>query len=150
MAAERMDLKTAGKRLGLTPNAVRARAEKGQIPHEKDNRGKWWVFVDPDTAPNSRVKLEPPKTSNGSSNITSKGVYFEGQIKTLEGRVEDLHGQIAGLESERDDLRRRLDLSEDERRKLVDALIEKAVAPAPPVAPETPKRRWWQFGQGRG
>ena len=147
MATERMDLKKAGTMLGLTPNAVRARAEKGHIPHEKDNRGKWWVFLDPETVANDRVKLDPPNTSNGSSNLTSKEAVFEGQINALEGRVKDLHGQIAGLEGERDDLRRRLDLSEEERRKLVAALIEKTAVPAPPVIAEQPKRWWWPFGR---
>ena len=147
MAAERMDLKRAGALLGLTPNAVRSRAEKGHIPHEKDNRGKWWVFIDPETAANDRSKLEVPKTSNGSSNLSSNAAIFEGQIKALEGHVETLREQVTGLQGERDDLRRRLDLSEEERRGLVAALLEKAATPAPPVIAEQPKRWWWPFGR---
>lgn len=150
MATERMDLKKAGAMLGLTPNAVRARAEKGHIPHEKDNRGKWWVFIDPETAANDRSKLEVPKTSNGSSNLSSNDTLFEGQIKALEGHVEALREQVTGLQGERDDLRRRLDLSEEERRKLVAALIEKTAVPASPVIAEQPKRWWWPFGRAGG
>ena len=40
--------------------------------------------------------------------------------------------------------------SEEERRKLMTTLLERTAVPAPPAAPETPKRRWWPFGQGRG
>lgn len=103
-----MDLKEASKLLGITPNAVRHRAKTGQSPFnandkafEKDNKHKWWVFLDPDALPASN------DTSNGTSNSTSKiasnEVRFEGEIKALQGHVETL---TEGLARERAEVAR--------------------------------------------
>src|SRR3954469_13152255 len=65
MPEQRMSLEEAGRLLGgLHPNTVRARAAKGKIRYEKDNSGKWFVFIDPEKAANDRAKrqkLEAPK-----------------------------------------------------------------------------------------
>ncbi len=95
-----MDLKEASTLLGITPNAVRHRAKNGQSPfnpndkaYEKDNKHKWWVFLDPDALPASN------DTSNGTSNSTSKRASnetrFEGEIKALQGHVETLKEGLA-------------------------------------------------------
>lgn len=103
-----MDLKQAGKLLGITPNAVRDRAKKGKHPFDNnakpfeiDNRSKWWVFLDPDALSASN------DTSNGTSNSTSKRASnearFEGEIKALQGHVETL---TEGLAHERAEVAR--------------------------------------------
>jgi hypothetical protein len=95
-----MDLNDAGKLLGITPNAVRHRAKKGQSPfdnkakpYETDNKGKWWVFLDPDRLPPSN------DTSNSSSNSGSKRPSNEskisGEIKALQGHVKTLEEALS-------------------------------------------------------
>jgi len=100
-----MDLKEAGKLLGLTANAVRSRAEKGKYPFEnkdkafeKDNQGKWFVFLDPEKITNDPASnVASNGTSNGTSRRGSNASKFEGEIKALQGHVKTL-SETLGLE----------------------------------------------------
>lgn len=143
MVEKRMDLNEAGELLGITANAVRARAKKGQIRYEADNKGKLWVFLDPEQAANDRPQIESIEPSLKNEMKVSN----QALIEALEGHIESLKGENEGLKTALADALRRLDLSEDERRKLVATLLERTAPPAPPVAAEQPKRRWWQFGR---
>lgn len=100
MAETRMDLNEASKLLGLTPNAVRHRAKKGQSPfdnkdktHEKDNKGKWWVFLDPDRLPPSNDTSNSP--SNSGSKRPSNESKISGEIKALQGHVKTLEESLS-------------------------------------------------------
>ena len=146
MVERRMDLNEAGQLLGITANAVRARAKKGQIRYEADNKGKLWVFLDPETVANDN----PPVETVEPSLKDEMKVSNQALIEALEGHIESLKGENEGLKTALADALRRLDLSEEERRKLMTTLLERTAVPAPPAAPETPRRRWWPFGQGRG
>lgn len=146
MPETRMDLNEAGQLLGITGNAVRARAKKGKVRYETDNAGKIWVFLDPDTAAPARPPIEAIEPSlKDEMKVSNQAV-----IEALEGHIESLKGENEGLKTALADALRRLDLSEEERRNLVASLLEKAAIPAPPVVPERPKRRWWQFGRAGG
>lgn len=100
-----MDLKEAGKLLGITANAVRSRAEKGKYPFdnkdkafEKDNQGKWFVFLDPEKIANDPASnVASSGSSNGTSKRGSNASKFEGEIKALQGHVKTLTEAI-GLE----------------------------------------------------
>lgn len=142
MPETRMDLNEAGQILGVTGNAVRARAKKGKIRYETDNAGKIWVFLDPDTAATSRPVVEAVEPSlKVEMKVSNQAV-----IEALEGHIESLKGENEGLKTALADALHRLDLSEEERRQLMVSLLGKTAALAPPVAAEQPKRRWWQFG----
>ncbi len=146
MVERRMDLNEAGQLLGVTANAVRARAKKGQIRYESDNKGKLWVFLDPDTAANDR----PPVESVEPSLKDEMKVSNQALVEALEGHIESLKGENEGLKTALADALRRLDLSEEERRKLLATLLERTAVPAPPVIAEQPKRWWWPFGRAGG
>ncbi len=101
-----MSLEEAGKLLGgLHPNTVRNRAAKGKIPYEKDNQGKWFVFLDPDLIANDqarrgRVKpdLEVPKEPTMEPQIVSS-------LKALETTIEVLNHQLEATRSDRDTIK---------------------------------------------
>lgn len=149
MPEERMGLKEAGRLLGLSANGVRARAAAGKIRHEIDNNRKWWVFLDPSAVANDSSKLRLPKTSNVTSTATSKTIDFEPERRAFEAHIETLKGEVSGLSAALADANRRLDLSEEERRKLVASLLEKQGAPAPAAVADRPS--WWVrlFGGGK-
>lgn len=131
MPEQRIDLEAAGKLLGLHPNSIRARAKKGKIRNETDNRGKIWVFVDPEKIANDRAEQaatmkpsKPPQEPTIKDTMQALTAVFESQIETLKTENEGLKGTVS-------DLRSRLDQSEAERRKLTDALLEQSARPAP-------------------
>lgn len=144
MPETRMDLNEAGQLLGVTANAVRARAKKGKIRYETDNSGKIWVFLDPDTVAPPRPPLEAPEPSlKDEMKVSNQAV-----IEALEGHIESLKSENEGLKTALADALRRLDLSEEERRKLVASLLEKASVPAPvpmvvPAPPAVAERPSW-------
>jgi len=166
MAEQRMSLEEAGKLLGgLHPNTVRSRARNGKIPFEKDNSGKWWVFIDPEAAAND-AKAKPTKALTNEYTLEAANV---GIFKTLEVTIQTLNQELETTRAERDalrsqaseaarrlgelaaaeartkwleaeaaDLRRRLDAEAEERRKLTALLTHRAEPPAPAPAPEMP------------
>jgi hypothetical protein len=52
MARQRLDTKQAAEALGITPDAVRKRASRGQLESDKDPDGKLHIWLDTD-APQS-------------------------------------------------------------------------------------------------
>lgn len=120
MAEQRMSLEDAAKLLGgLHPNTVRARARTGKIPFEKDNSGKWWVFIDPDKAANdpARKATKPlPIEATLDPKILSG-------FRTLEVTIQVLNQELDAIRAERDKLRE----SADETTRL---LAEQAAANA--------------------
>lgn len=51
MVRQRLDSKQAAEVLGITPDAVRKRASRGQLESEKDPDGKLYIWLDTDTPP---------------------------------------------------------------------------------------------------
>lgn len=164
MTEKRMDLKEAAGLLGISAEAVRARAKAGKLRYEKDNAQKWWVFLDPEQVANDAQNLESNRTLNSGRNLTPKATDFEGEKAALLGHIQTLKDALAASNAERDrlrdladeraliaarleaglsamsakhdgaaalvdDLRRRLDLESDERRKLVADMLERAAKP---------------------
>ena len=130
---ERVSLKDAAEMLGLTESGARARFRRGELQGERDNSGKIWVYVAPAMQPTLQPAKQPHK-SNDSEAI-------------LRAQLEGLSGELEQVKSERDDLRRRLDQSEAERREkdrqLAAILTEQTQQPA--AEPEAPaKRRGWR------
>ncbi len=108
MPEQRMSLEEAGRLLGgLHPNTVRARAAKGKIRYEKDNSGKWFVFIDPERAASNRAerqKLEVPK-SEFNSLIEPP---IAGDFKFLEATIQILTEELKAIRTERDELKSKL------------------------------------------
>ena len=90
---ERLSVAQAARALGLTESGVRKRVSRGTSPHERDENGTVWVFVDP---------LE---TVSGTPLDTHLDAERDALLDTLRDQVGTLKDQVRYLqvESERKD-----------------------------------------------
>lgn len=60
---QKFNLEAAGRLLGISSSAMRARAKKNPEKYrlERDNRGKIWVWIDPATLPELKPAMQPAK-----------------------------------------------------------------------------------------
>jgi hypothetical protein len=127
MPEQRLSLEEAAKLLGgLHPNTVRARAAKGKIPYEKDNSGKWYVFLDPEKVANDRAgrdKMKPPKRKLEPTNGFQLEDTIVGNIKVLEATIGTLNEELKATRAERDALK-----AEASERAEIAARLEIAMA----------------------
>ena len=96
----KMSLAEAGALLGITANAVRARAKKSPAIYglERDNAGKLWVVLDVQSLPAMKVTTEAtPKALDPSMQV---------QIARLSVEVEAAYRARDQAEGERDHWRR--------------------------------------------
>lgn len=113
MPKERVTLEEAGRLLGgLHPNTVRARAVKGKYEYDKDNTGKWFVWIDTDAAANDRAEREQRKATKTQlevlidpplePTIVSGFKVLEVTIEVLTKELEAIRGDRDTLKAERD------------------------------------------------
>jgi hypothetical protein len=109
MSIQRMSLEDAGKHLGVSANAVRARAKKNPDLYglETDNTGKLWVKIDLQNAPSKKPKLKPSKANSEDFNAEQLKALIEAsrtQIETavLEERIKSLETLLAEMRDDRD------------------------------------------------
>lgn len=95
---ERMTLKEAGEALGISPDAVRMRINRGTMQGEKDDEGRWQVWVDVQAAAKERAEAQEAAREREPA----EDVALRQQVAVLEARLED-------LQSERDFLRIQID-----------------------------------------
>lgn len=133
---ERVPLKEAAEALGLTESGARARFRRGELQGERDNTGKIWVYITPVVQP----AKQPHKSSDDKAirelvtvlkdqlaAVTAERDTYRAAADEATRAMAELAGlqqKAAILESERDDLRRRLDVEGEERRKLTALLID--------------------------
>jgi len=87
-----MSLAEAAMALGIAPNSVRSRFKAGKLRGERDNSGKIWVWIDPETLPSSPSKYRTSKPSiEGSKN---------GEIEALKSHICTLEEQLALSQAE--------------------------------------------------
>lgn len=79
----RMSLADAAALLNTAPNTVRSRFKAGKIRGERDNSGKIWVWIDPNS---QSSKPTPSKPSKKGSNDAA----LEAILVTLERAQEEL------------------------------------------------------------
>jgi chromosome segregation ATPase len=108
MPEQRMSLEEAGRLLGgLHPNTVRARAAKGKIRYEKDNSGKWFVFIDPEKAANDRAKRQKLEASNDALEVPMEPPIVI-NLRSLEATIQVLNEELKAIRAERDELKGKL------------------------------------------
>ncbi len=121
-----MSLADAAALLGVAPNSVRSRFKNGKLRGERDNQGKIWVWLEPESArlEGSKSKASKPvveaalKGSIKPSIITALEAHnrtlteqlglAQAELATLRSRAstaDRLEAEIAGLEVLRDELR---------------------------------------------
>jgi hypothetical protein len=108
MPEQRMSLEEAGRLLGgLHPNTVRARAAKGKIRYEKDNSGKWFVFVDPEKAARDRAERQKLKAPKAELEAPLEPPIVS-SFKALEATILVLNEELKASRVEREDLKVKL------------------------------------------
>src|SRR3954468_18525569 len=94
MPEQRMSLEEAGRLLGgLHPNTVRARAVKGKIRYEKDNSGKWFVFIDPEKAARDRAECQKLKATKAELEASVEPSIVS-NLKALKATVQILNEEL--------------------------------------------------------
>ena len=97
---ERLNTAQAAARLGITEAGVRKRVQRGQIPYERDETGRLWIWVSPDETRHAEARDRDRKSRHG-------------RVEELLERVGELHDQIhylRALLNEEQDARRRADM----------------------------------------
>jgi hypothetical protein len=85
---ERLSVAQAARALGLTESGVRKRVSRGTLPHERDENGTVWVFVDP---------LE---TVSGTPLDNAPDEERDTLLDTLKDQVDMLKEQVRYLQAE--------------------------------------------------
>lgn len=128
----RITVAEAADRLGISEAGIRKRIQRDQIPHERGEDGRVFVWISPSETRHAKYR---DKTDETRDTTTSEAERY---VSSLEDQVEYLRGQ---LEEERESRRRadtilaQLSQANAEQARTIRAL--EAPAAEPPGAPET-------------
>lgn len=89
----RMSLSDAATILGIAPNSVRSRFKAGKIRGERDNAGKIWVWLDPDSEGSKPSTSKPSKEGSKSFEIEA----LQAHIHTLSEQLALANAELAVL-----------------------------------------------------
>lgn len=132
-----LTLANAAKETGLTRSAIFKAIKKGTLSANKDEKGHFQI----DPAELFRVyKPVNKELSTGEQQETTKEARETAENQELRARLDMTNQLLRQVESERDDLRRRLDEEATERRKLTALLTHQPEKKTDPVKQETAKR----------
>jgi len=153
---QRFSLEAAGKLMGVSANAMRARAKKNpdQYRFERDNSGKIWLWIDPEKFPTlkpSKLEIKGSENSELKASIegliskieaASNAAELKAHIQSLEARIKELEAEKAGNDAllvERLNQINKQDVQLAQNQKRIDSLIWDT------------QRSWWQrlFGQSK-
>jgi hypothetical protein len=85
---ERLSVAQAARALGVTESGVRKRVSRGTLPHERDENGTVWVYVD------------PLQTVSGTPLDSPADEVRETVLDALHDQVATLKDQVRYLQSE--------------------------------------------------
>src|SRR5215218_8559097 len=85
---ERLSVAQAARALGLTESGVRKRVARGTLPHERDENGTVWVFVD------------PLQTVSGTPLDNQTDEVRDTILETLRDQVATLKDQVRYLQAD--------------------------------------------------
>ena len=129
----------AAKAVGKGKTTVLKAIKSGRISAKKDDNGQWAID------PSELHRVYPPVNENSSPTAEKERQTTPSELIELRVQVQALHEQNSLLKDERDDLRRRLDVENEERRKLTMMLTDQRNKP-PQKAIETPLTIWQWLG----
>jgi len=129
---EKLTLIEAGQALGISPDAVRMRIKRGTMQAEKDEDGRWLVWVDVEQAAAEREVEREAKQAE------EREPEREGELsaEALRARIGILEARLEELREERDFLRRQVE-------NLTFAQAMAAQAQAQKALPNPERRSWW-------
>jgi hypothetical protein len=121
---EKVSLQEAGELLGISPDAVRMRIKRGKMQGEKDEAGRWQVWIDTEESEGEQeAEQEPERGSVDEPDLLR-------QVAVLEARLEL-------LEEERDFLRMQVDRLVTVQAMMAQGQAQKAI--------EAEKKRRWKW-----
>jgi hypothetical protein len=138
---ERLSVAQAARALGLTESGVRKRVSRATLPHERDENGTIWVFVD------------PLQTVSGTPLDNAVDEERDTVLDTLRDQVATLKDQVRYLqaEGERKDaiimtMAHRIPELEpaSEPREASESAPEAPSRDTGATAPEEPSRGFWR------
>lgn len=159
---QKFNLEAAGRLLGISSSAMRARAKKNPEKYqlERDNRGQIWVWLDPATLPELKPAMHPAKAVSVQAQPDELKAALQAakNYEKAAAAAADLQSQIDAL---RDDLatarqaaavadaeRRAAVVLADERARALEA-AERNLADLRRLLPASPRpssaRPWWRF-----
>jgi TolA-binding protein len=105
-----LTLGEAAKVSTVTKSAISKAIKNGRMSSFKDDKGYYQID------PSELFRVFPSDTGNSQSTVESVQLETHKETSGLQATVEHLRELLGEIKSERDDLRQRLDKSEDERR----------------------------------
>ena len=105
-----LTLGEAAKVSTVTKSAISKAIKNGRMSAVKDDKGYYQID------PAELFRVFPADTGNSQSTVESVQLETHKETSGLQATVEHLRELLGEIKSERDDLRQRLDKSEDERR----------------------------------
>lgn len=165
---QKFNLEAAGRLLGISASAMRARAKKSPEKYgfERDNRGQIWVWLDPATLPEVKpsrqaAKLQPMQAQPDELKAAILALRKQAQAAVA---AADLQAQIEALRNDLAKAEQRAAVAEADKRAAEALAEERARAleaaernladlrrmlPSPPPelspAPTKGPRTWWRF-----
>lgn len=159
---QKFNLEAAGRLLGISSSAMRARAKKDPKKYqlERDNRGQIWVWLDPASLPELKPAIQPAKPVA----VQAQPDELKAAILAIRDHAQavaaaaDLQGQIDTLRNDLVAARQAAAMADAERRSAVALADERARAleaaernladlrrllPVPPSPAAL--RVWWRF-----
>jgi hypothetical protein len=92
--ARPVDIDTAARELGTSEAAIKKRLQRGSLPGDKDDEGRWYVLLD------DRDDTTPHPQDNGAPPVTPVLEAYQDHISTLKARVTFLEGELAARTEE--------------------------------------------------
>ena len=152
---QKFNLEAAGRLLGISSSAMRARAKKNPKKYrlERDNRGQIWVWIDPETLPELKPSMQPAKAVA----VQAQPDELKAVILAIRNHTQaaaaaaDLQSQIDALRDDLAKAEQRAAVAQalaDERARALEA-AERNLADLRRMlpAPHGPSsaRPWWRF-----
>jgi len=155
MALQEIPLAAAAAHLGLSPDAVRLRVQRGKTLQGGQRDGAWYVLLDPDAlADAARRNGDASPTDPDVSSLHSDASATLPDASDAPLRLAVAEALNAALTAERDRLVEQLAAAEIERaelRRLLALALQRPALPAPresdeqpPSRPPVDHRLWWE------
>jgi len=152
---QKFNLEAAGRLLGISSSAMRARAKKSPEKYrlERDNRGQIWVWIDSATLPELKPVMQPAKVPS----MQAQPDDFKAAILAIRDHAQaaadaaDLQGQIDALRHDLAKAEQAAAVAQvlaDERARALEAaernLADLRLLLPVPSGPSS-ARPWWRF-----